>query len=601
MKKILATFILLTSVCLISAQTIEEIKDNPSVIWAEGIGESLLEADKIALAEVSRQISVEVSATTSRISINDSGNHKVTQSNEISTQSSAVFNNIEMRVLEEKPQFRVIRWISKEEIKKQQEERIVKLKEMVRIANSALQSKQISDAIRYYYWAYSLLCTLPQQSSITIEDENYDNQVANVWIPNRLKSIFSKIKCSVVGKSSEELNDYDVIFLYDNTPIVNIDYTYFDGTDWSPVCTAMDGKSIVELRPSYVPDRLMLRYEYKFQGEARSDKEVEKILKSISPSFDAYCSSSTRLSESLKETKQIAKQFEEFKDKEKKTTKSLAVNKQDTENCDKVMHQVIDAINQKDYLSVSSCFTPMGQEIFNKLINYGKAKILKTEPILTYTQFGEDIICRSILMNFSFSGNRKFSEEVVFTFNKEGKIDNISFGLGKVAQDNLLGNPNSSFTPEKKQVLANFLECFKTAYALKRIDYIEQLFDDDALIITGKVLKKFTGSTEMGYSSNEYVQLTKQDKATYIKNLRRSFSSKEFINIKFANNRIRHTKVEGIYAIQIKQDYFSSNYGDTGYLFLIIDIRNPKEPIIHVRAWQEKPDPEWGILGPEFF
>ena len=188
-----------------------------------------------------------------------------------------------------------------------------------------------------------------------------------------------------------------------------------------------------------------------------------------------------------------------------------------------------------------------------------------------------------------------------YFFNKEGKIDNISFGLGKVAQDNLLGNPNSSFTPEKKQVLANFLECFKTAYALKRIDYIEQLFDDDALIITGKVLKKFTGSTEMGYSSNEYVQLTKQDKATYIKNLRRSFSSKEFINIKFANNRIRHTKVEGIYAIQIKQDYFSSNYGDTGYLFLIIDIRNPKEPIIHVRAWQEKPDPEWGVIGPEFF
>ena len=179
--------------------------------------------------------------------------------------------------------------------------------------------------------------------------------------------------------------------------------------------------------------------------------------------------------------------------------------------------------------------------------------------------------------------------------------DNVSFGLGKVAQDNLMGNVSSSFTPDKSQILANFLECFKTAYALKRIDYLEQLFDDDALIITGKVLQKINGNVEMGYKTNKYVQLTKQDKATYIKHLRRSFASKEFINIKFANNRIRHTKVDGIYAIQIKQDYFSSNYGDTGYLFLIIDIRNPKEPIIHVRVWQEKPDPEWGIIGPEFF
>ena len=601
MKRILAILILFINVCCLFAQTIDEIKNNPSVIWAEGIGSSLLEADKMALAEVSRQISVEVKTKTGRISINDNGNHKVTQSDEIHTQSSAIFNNIEMRVLSEKPEFRVIRWISKVEIKKQQEDRLAKLQEMVRVANTALQSKQISDAIRYYYWAYSLLCTLPQQSSIIVEDENYDNQVANVWIPYRLKNIFSKIKCSVVGKSSEGLNDYDIVFLYDGSPVVNVDYTYFDGTDWSPVCSAMDGMSIVEFRPSFIPERLHIKYEYKFYGEARSDKEVEKIINSVSPSFDAYCSSSVNLSSSLQEKKRIGEQFKQIEIKEKEDANSLAVKKHCIDVCDKVMHQIIGAIKQNNYLSISSCFTPEGMNVFNKLINYGKAKILGSELKLTYTQFGEEIICRSIPMNFTFSGNRKFSEEVVFTFNKEGLIDNISFGLGKVAQDHLMGNVNSSFSPEKRQVLANFLECFKTAYALKRIDYLEQLFADDALIITGRVLKKFTGNAEMGYNSNKYVQLTTQDKATYIKRLRRSFANKEFINIRFANNRIRHTKVEGVYAIQIKQDYFSSNYGDTGYLFLIIDVRNPKEPIIHVRAWQEKPDPQWGILGPEFF
>ena len=99
MKRILAILILFINVCCLFAQTIDEIKNNPSVIWAEGIGSSLLEADKMALAEVSRQISVEVKTKTGHISINDNGNHKVTQSNEIHTQSCAIFNNIEMGVL----------------------------------------------------------------------------------------------------------------------------------------------------------------------------------------------------------------------------------------------------------------------------------------------------------------------------------------------------------------------------------------------------------------------------------------------------------------------------------------------------------------------
>lgn len=601
MKKILATLIFLAGSFDISAQTVEEIKNNPSVFWAEGIGSSLQDADQMALAEISHQISVEVSANISRLSHNNGGEHEVIQRTEISTNSNAIFNNIEMRVLSEKPQFRVIRWISKNEIQKQQEDRHIKLQEMVRVANAALQSKQISDAIRYYYWAYSLLCTLPQQSTIKIEDEHYDKQVAKIWIPNRLKSIFNKLKCTIVGKSSDGINDYDVIFSYDDKPIANIDYTYFDGTDWSPVCSAIDGKSVVELRPSYMPEQLIVRFEYKFIGEARSDREVEKIIRASAPSFDKYCTTSAKLLGTKKENKQITAQLSKIDAKEVKVAQLLAVESLNIDDLDKIMRQIVNAIRQKDYASISSFFTSCGQDVFTRLINYGKAKIIGGTPTLTYTQLGEYVICRGIPMNFTFSGNRKFSENVVFTFNHEGLIDNISFGLGKVAQDNLMGNISSSFTPEKIAILANFLENFKTAYALKRIDYLEQLFDDDALIITGKVFQKFTGNKELGFTENRYVQLTKQDKASYIKHLRRSFASKEFINIKFANNRIRHTKVDGVYAIQIKQDYFSSNYGDTGYLFLLIDIRNPQEPIIHVRAWQEKPDPEWGIIGPEFF
>lgn len=603
MRRSLSVISFLFVTLILSAQSIEEIKNDTSIIWAEGIGDTFQEADNMALAEVSRQISVEVNVTTSRVSKNDGTNHNITQLNEVSTQSNAVFNNIEMRFIAEKPQFRVLRWINKSEIEKQEKERTVKLQEMVRIANNALANKQISDAIRYYYWAYVLLNTLPNQTSINIEDENYDSHSANLWLPNRLKKIFQNLSFSIIGKSEDGINDYNILFLYKDKPLSNIDYSYFDGTDWSPVCTATDGKSIVELRPSYAPENLMVRYEYKFEGEARSDKEIEKILSSVHPSFDTYCNGSAKLSGSKKEIQKLTNQFAQIEKKEDKTTQTLSVSKTDFSRCDNIMREVINAIRNKNYHLINDYFTPNGYDVFNRLINYGNGRLLNSEPTLNYIQLGEDIICRSLPMNFTFSGNRKFSEDVVFTFNKEGLIDNISFGLGKVAQDNLMGNIASSFTLEKSAIIANFLECFKTAYALKRIDYIEQLFDDDAIIITGKVLNKLNRNQGDGslYQNNQYVELTKQDKATYIKHLKRSFASKEFINIKFANNRIRHTKVDGIYAIQIKQDYFSSNYGDTGYLFLLVDIRNPKEPIIHIRAWQEKPDPEWGIIGPEFF
>lgn len=602
MIRIRVLLILTLSFCILnsSAQNIEDIKNDSSIIWAEGVGASIQEADKMALAEISQQISVEVLAITSRISTNTGKDHSVEQRSEISTNSSASFNNIEMRILSEQPQYRVIRWIRKDEISRQHNERTTKLKEMVRIANTALSAKQISDAIRYYYWAYSLLSTLPQQRTVTIEDETGNEQLANIWIPNQIKSILKKIECNIVRESSDAPNDYEVLFSYDGKPLVNVDYSYFDGTDWSPVCTATDGKSIIELRASYKPKNLMIRYEYKFLGEARSDKEVEKIISMGAPSFDTYCTSSASFSNLQNNESYSALQTKGTNTCKTPSNLSKDISSIDITSYDKIMREIIRAIRQKDFLSVTSFFSVSGNDCFTRLINYGKAKIIGDVPTLNYSLIGEDIVCRSIPMNFTFSGNRKFSEDVVFTFNKEGLIDNISFGLGKVAHDNILGHLNN-LTQEKCDIISNFLENFKTAYALKRLDYIEQLFDDDAIIITGKVLQKFNGNKEFGLSNNRYVQLVQQDKATYMRHLKRSFASKEFINIKFANNRIRRTKVDGVYAIQIKQDYFSSNYGDSGYLFLLVDIRNTKEPIIHVRAWQEQPDPEWGILGPEFF
>ena len=151
-----------------------------------------------------------------------------------------------------------------------------------------------------------------------------------------------------------------------------------------------------------------------------------------------------------------------------------------------------------------------------------------------------------------------------------------------------------------RKILAEFLENYKTAYALKRLDYIRSIFDDNAVIITGKVVTRPTGVMgEMGgeYLNNKYIQYTRQGKEQYLRNLERCFNSNEYINIRFANNDIIKAGAGGeVYGIQIKQDYYSTNYGDTGYLFLMVDLNNPKQPVIKVRSWQPERDPDFGLI-----
>ena len=234
-------------------------------------------------------------------------------------------------------------------------------------------------------------------------------------------------------------------------------------------------------------------------------------------------------------------------------------------------------------------FTPDTYENFNRLVKMGKAKVIGTPLIKAYS-FEGDVMCRPVPMMFAYANNnRKFSDEVVFHFDKDTIINNITFGLNNSALSSITSNPKY---PVKDQVtIINFLENYKTAFALKRIDYIESIFADDALIIVGQFVRT-ANNVESPYANNKLVRYNRMNKQTYIKNLKQAFESQEFININFEDSRIQKMAKGGnIYGIEIKQNYYSSSYGDQGYLFLMVDLN--AEPLIHIRAWQ----PEKGANG----
>ena len=145
-----------------------------------------------------------------------------------------------------------------------------------------------------------------------------------------------------------------------------------------------------------------------------------------------------------------------------------------------------------------------------------------------------------------------------------------------------------------------FLENYKTAYALKRTDYIRSIFDEDALIITGRILKNAGKANE--YRAGKYVSLTRQSKAEYIQRLEKVFASQEFINVQFTDCKVLILgKIQSLYGIQIRQEYYSSTYSDSGYLFILVDLQDSTKPVIHVRTWQEAPDKDFGVIGPYNF
>lgn len=594
MKRILFLHLLL--LCFVgNGQTISQIKADKRYIWAEATASSLRKADEEALQDLMSQISYSISAEGyTRVSSRQTGytaTGGIDFNQIIKTYSMATLNNTKRIVEESKNRkgetfVKVVRFVLRDEIDRIFESRKSKAAEFTKIAHKDLERMEIGNALRYYYWALALVQSLPYPDKAEVPDTEGKTQKADIYLPRCINDIFASLQAGLEGKEGK--NTYRIGFLYKGKKVSSLDFTYFDGMDWSVTTGIVDGMGLAELRPAYEPEAIKIRYEYQYFGEAQADKEVQQVLDAVAEKH--FPKGETQVSLRKSPPAQTA------------ATKTLSPDLSEKERAvyEKKLDLVLSAIKKTNYTEIENLFTKEGWDVFNRLIHYGNARIIST-PVVKMEKMDGYVYGRAVPMQFAFSGNRKFSENVVFVFDaKSCLIDNVQFGLSQVAEGDILSNPAWKY--ESKLVLRNFLENYKTAYALKNIGYLEQVFADDALIITGKTVMKREGNAETGYRTNKYVELTQQDKVSYLKRLRQVFAGQEFINIKFANNEVvKMGKGGEIYGIQIKQDYFSASYGDSGYLFVLVDVNNPHEPIIHVRAWQEAPDPKWGLIGPATF
>lgn len=595
MKRLtLALGIIITMALTVTAQGVDGIKRNSSYLYGEGGGVTLQAAKEAALADLIQKISVTVHSdfTSKERELNQDGN--VTSDAEyqsiIRSYSTATLTNVKTIVLKPEPDASVFLYIAKSEIDRIFESRVAKAKEFVGNADEALRNGQIDDALRYYYWSYCLVKSLryPNEAKIFVDGQE---RSLLAWLPTRIDDVMGKVK--VQSRRTAD-NTYEITATYDGRPVRSMDYTYFDGVDNSPVYSILDGKGLVELRPGMAMDAVQLKLEYEFRGLSRNDSEVEAVVGAMKPAVYRRAYHRVALDGAASPAESTST------DVNGSMQSPLALTDMGTLGT-AVMKPVMQALRSGSIEQCRKKFTAEGWEEFSKLMGYGKVTLMD-DIHLDYFADGDCVVCRGLPVSCRFNRGRVFNEKLSFYIDSNSKqITHVAMGLGREAMnDVVLGHLD--WSEKSRTRIVGFLEDYRTAYATKNLEYLDKVFDDNAVIVLGKRLQVAPQLNKEGYMNNHRVQFTQLTKREFLCNLRRQFQSKDYINLHFSQNRIYQLQ-KGVerYGIEIKQDYYSSNYGDTGYLTLIFDLTNPDQPVIHVRTWQEQPDPNFGVVSPADF
>jgi hypothetical protein len=617
MKRIILTLILSTLFLTLSAQDIDRdrrimervMADTDKYSYASASHDTLEVAVKNAVAMLASQIVTDVKVQAK------SEIHSVTGNGDIEErlfydQIAETFTNVRLKdyqtLVVAKPdrkntKYTAFVYIEKESIAQiyaeiEEEEREARQAREIKTSKDvnfyynegckAVKDVRIGDALKYWYWAYALSIG----TNVTIGTEP-----ATRFLETKIDHLLSNIQVTAISCEKVKINDlqekYNIILniQYKDDAgllhkVTNLDFEYNDGYTQQKGARVRDGVGTLELQYELDEVRFYCVYNY---DENETPVDVYAIVKSKETKKFSSATKMIKISNEAKNVKEVVVNSSEMElpvtnstqEKEATTVAIPSQSKQDL--LLGKMESIENAIRTKNYTSVKPLFTDEGYDSFLKLVRRGNATIVG-KPQYKFMDYGRLTLCRCITMQFRFRNNKQFIENVTFRFNADNLVESLAFTLSDVAESDIL--QKGDWNRDSRLTLMTFLEDYQTAYALGRDKYLESIFSDNALIIVGNKLESRVVAD--GVRLMEHVRYDTLSKKQYINRLRGHFATKEYINLNFTETDFqRASNNKEMYGIRVRQEYFSSNYGDVGYLFLLVDLRN-ELPIIHVRAWQ---------------
>lgn len=577
------------------AQSIDEIKKNSNYIWGEGNGTTMSDAEGEAL----RQMSVQISVSVYNSSYDEESNDNSVQKAVLQSVSSAKFTNVQMRVLEEEPNAKVFCFMPRSEVKKMFEKRANHIVNMVDAGKTAESRMMIDEALRNYYWALVLAKTTPEPVEIEFNDKKGE---ATSLLPIKIKSVLAMINASV-----DEIQDGKNLilgFTYNGKPVSSLNFKYNDGQSIVGPIVARDGIGEASMASIPADGKLHITYELRFRNEVDpTDSDIAGAFNAgILPNINSSVAIAIKSNSKKKAAAPVLASAEMLAAQPTNDKRSIAMqNADNTDDLQKAVLAVEAAISSNNPKSAFNYFTPEGYTLFvNLMAKNGKVTLVGKAQSHNFIIADGYIIGRATNIKRQFRNGKAFMEKLVYRFNPESrKIESVAFALTQRAENDIM-NAAASWPEVSRWAILNFMEDYQTAFALKRIDYINSIFSDDALIITGTILKKlnnaeraFDRSKSLDLGGPKDIAYSQLSKTEYIDRLRKIFSTREYVHLQFEDNVTRMIDLPAInginkgaaFGIEIKQRYESTGYSDDGYLTMVFDTRG-KLPIIHVRLWQ---------------
>lgn len=567
---------------------IDAIKNDTTLYWGMGrMCNSLGEATDLAREALYENIAK--NCDSHPIYLADNGDKQLT--NIIMTFKERIEDkSTEKAIVEndDKEEYQYIVWMRRRDFRNMCADRKHDIDNFISKGVKQEEEARLEDALKSYYWGLMLIYAHPQGKKLrfTAKDADgnvlYDN-IDTEWLIERISGSDGILKSFnfIVPKEDayEEVEDGVIVKLRvknkHGMDVKSLRCDCYNGRKFIPN-TVQDGKLLVQLNDKNTKT-LKIKVNYSFEEDAKKmNIDVSNALTLIKgPRF------SNNINVELNKKQKVAPEPEDNNwnqiEKHHDVYKASYLEK---------MQIIEQAMRSGDIASARGCFSESGYNMLDTLSRYGKMTVVG-KPEYKFLKYNDEVLCRSITVKFDFRNTPSFSQDVVFRFDTINKVvTSLAFRLSDQAEYDIVSK--SKWPESSRLLLVNFLEDYQTAYALKRHRYLESIYSDDALIIVGRFVKRAPDLPDRMTlkQTKEEAELTRYDKNTYMQNLRTCFGNNEYIRLRFTEtdfNRANNTSE--VYGIRVRQEYFSSSYGDVGYLFLLVDLRGA-QPLIHVRAWQ---------------
>ncbi|MCF7859295.1 MAG: hypothetical protein K9N07_08250 [Candidatus Cloacimonetes bacterium] len=567
-------------------QQIQSIQSQPEEYYfGYSEGRQRRETDQKALQELMSSIYVVVSSQIINRTIdgeNQLDEEELEKVAEIYTYGR--LPNVKQLSYKQGPNFHIFRYIKKEDYRLIFEDKKTEINGFLRDARENLQTNQLGKAFRNYYRAALAIEALPE-GWVEFDGRSYNTEI----IFQHIRSIAKEIQIEVVSNVfKNETRSIVLDFSYKGKPVNDLNIEYYDLYGYIPQKTNNNFLQIELYGEMYKRlEKLRLKIDLK-ENIYNSYNEQTQILSRL---FEM---------EELQEYREIPlkrKKVEQIKRK-KRQVSDLNIEFINAVNCPVLNNFANNLISffsmlENEYLDDESIFTDeiivkrMWQVIetnHTKLLKYPQTvQINKTEMGWEARQFGVSVSCE---------GFPTRNETVVIDFDDAGKIYNFGYTINPALHKIFETRGVAAGDWDFRQIAIKFLENYKTSYTTKNIEDVETLYSEDAIIITGKVVKRTKLDKEFATDlSEEKIIYFKKTKQEHIASQKEVFARNRFVWLQFDTFNIEVAPIDSVYGVAMKQNYYSSTYKDEGYLFLLIDFRG-ENPLIHVRNWQPG---EWNL------